>query len=125
MVSARERGSDDLLVFTIEISASGDLDRIGGYEAGSVGGLASATAGAGDVVLGVVSAAGSLIELAFGVRSDAETGDVARTGTQRWETATELAVAARAGQGEVVFASQDGSGDLQLARHRLNVSDSL
>ena len=36
VVSARERGSGDLLVFTLEISSSGDLDRIGGYEAGSV-----------------------------------------------------------------------------------------
>ncbi len=125
VVTARERNSDDLLVFTIEISSSGDLDRIGGYEAGSVGGLASATAGVGDVVLGLVSATGTLIELAFGVRSDAETGQVARTGTQRLGTAADAAVAVRAGQGEAVFALQDSTGELQLARHRLNVSDSL
>lgn len=125
VVSGRERGSDHLLVFTIEISSTGDLDRVGGYEAGSVGEFASATAGAGDVLLGVASAAGTLIEMAFGVRSDAGTGDVRRTGTQRLETVGELAVAVRAGQGEAVFALQDGSGELQLARHRLNVSDSL
>jgi hypothetical protein len=127
VVSARQRTTDDLHVFTIEVSASGQLSKLGGYEAGPVNALASGPAGPGDVLLGVASALNNLIELAFSVGSDSDplgTGNVRRTGTRRFDATSDVAVGVRAGKGDSVFAVRNGGDEIQLIRHRVNFSQS-
>ena len=128
VVSARQQGTDDLLVFTLEISNTGTLSVLGSYSAGPIGQVRSGAAGAGDVLLALASAAGDLIEIAFGVGSSTDpngTGNIRRTGTRRFGASSQVDVGVRAGQGDAVFAVRDSGGDIRLIRHRVNFSSSL